>query len=815
VALGTKEIDKGIEVRPTNRKKIIEFLKEDVINPYRSCYKNKNDETIKETFVLFTQEFFDDLEPLDKKYCERISHRNKTFFVADLEKIQKRARVFEFLKKIGYAGSKWYERIGEVYVPPSEYEEMARTLHERKILFITGTPEYGKTYTAVRLMWEFYNRGYEPRWILGGESAERSEVRRKLEDIGAVLKPGRIIYFEDPFGKTRYERREGLEREIGTIVDNVRQVEDVYVIITSRGEVFKEFEKEKLSAAELQEFEKKLNIKNPSYDYEKRKEILLKWAEEKNCKWLGTKKLKGLVLESMKDETTLPTPLSIKNFVVATSNIEKEDELKEKIEEKSIETAKAFAEEIKNMTDDKILFLSFPFICDYYKVEFVRTMYQELVEELNLRDAWGFDRVLDWFKDDKIDSSGNHIKFSHPSYSETLEHLLAENGHITRINREIFSKLLLKLPVKDMIYWPVAWVVAHNFDKLPDDVRNLLFKLSENIDAGWPVAEAVIVNFDKLPDDVRNLLFKLSEKDETASGVAWAIAEYFDNLPGGVRNKLLLKLSEKDEVPGVVAWIIVENFDKLPEDVRNLLFKLSEKDEASEDVADAVAKNFDKLPEDVRNLLFKLSEKDETALDVADAVAKNFDELPEDVRNLLFKLSEKDETAWAVALAVAYNFDKLPDDVRNLLFKLSENDETAEAVAEAVAYNFDKLPEDVRNLLFKLSEKDETAEAVADVVAYHFDKLPEDVRNLLDRLQKPLQQVIKDLSRKDCPVALRLISNALPKIDQDFALKVLNEFSKSEDEEVRTEAVKLLKTMMEDATQSNSRTNSQSLKTGE
>jgi hypothetical protein len=47
-------------------------------------------------------------------------------------------------------------------------------------------------------------------------------------------------------------------------------------------------------------------------------------------------------------------------------------------------------------------------------------------------------------------------------------------------------------------------------------------------------------------DDVRNLLFKLSEKDETSGEVAWAVASYFDKLPDDVRN-LLFKLSEKDE----------------------------------------------------------------------------------------------------------------------------------------------------------------------------------------------------------------------------------------------------------------------------
>ncbi len=224
-----------------------------------------------------------------------------------MDRVQQRGRVFEFLEKIGYAGSKWYGRIDEVYVPPLEYENIKRTLKEKRIVFITGTREYGKTYTAVRLMWEYYNSGYEPVWIKGGEQTERIEVRKKLENISAELKLGHIIYFEDPFGKTKYERREGLEREIGTIIDTVRHVEEVYVIITSREEVFKEFEKEKISAKELKEFEKKLNVKKPSYGYKKRKEILIKWAEEENCRWLGNKELKELVLEALTDEKSLST----------------------------------------------------------------------------------------------------------------------------------------------------------------------------------------------------------------------------------------------------------------------------------------------------------------------------------------------------------------------------------------------------------------------------------------------------------------------------------------------------------------------------
>jgi hypothetical protein len=540
IAIGTGEYDKWARFDGKQlviEKSTIKFLKTKIIGYYHDWYKQKhNDESPKSTFIILTDSAYNKLEPLDRKICQKIEYKYKkddgkeeviTFFAADVDKVQQRGSVFEFLEKIGYAGSKLYGRVDEVYVPPLEYEDMKRTLKEEKIVFITGTREYGKTYTAVRLMWEFYNSGYEPGWIKGGEPAERIEVRKRLENVSAELNPGHIVYFEDPFGKTKYERREGLEREIGTIIDTVRQVEDVYVIITSREEVFKEFEKEKLSAKDLNEFEEKLNIKKPSYDYERRKEILLNWAEEENCKWLGNGELKELVWDSMANQKILPTPLSIRDFAVATFNIEKESELKEKIEEKSKETAKAFAEEIKNMADDKILFLSFMFITYYigFEVDLARGTYQELVEELDLKDAWGFGRVLNWFKDDKIDCSGNHIEFSHPSYSEALPYLLVEDGFITRINREIFSELLLKLAEKNEASGVVAETVIENFDKLSDDVRNELLLtlvvkavttemtsdlIGFNVAAAWAVVGSIVKamaeNFDKLPEDIRDLL---------------------------------------------------------------------------------------------------------------------------------------------------------------------------------------------------------------------------------------------------------------------------------------------------------------------
>ncbi len=673
IGVGAKEIDETIPVPPINRTEIIDFLKEDIINPYRAYFREKHNESVKETFVLFTEEFLNALEPLDRKHCARISHSGKNFFLADLEHIHRRCDIFDFLRKIGYPGSRLYGRIDEVYVPPAEYEDIQKTLEEKRILFITGTQEYGKTYTAVRLLWEYFCRGYEVEWVKGGEEYERVEVRKWLEDVRAKVAPHRIVYFEDPFGRTRYEEREGLKKEIGTIIESVRNVEDGYVIITSREEVFKKFEKEKLADVDIKKFEESLNLKKPSYDYGKRKEILRKWAVEESCGWVENGRLKKVVFGEIRDERKLTTPLKLRAFAVATIGVVEKDRLREEIRRKSGETARAFAEEIMNMTQDKMLFLSFLFVAGY-RADFMRSTYEEMVEELELVDAWDFDEILQWFRDDKVRVGvGRLVEFSHPSYSEALKYLVGGDSSSKREYRQIFESLLLRLAEKDEAAEGVAWTLAKNFDRLPEEIRNnLLLKLAEKDKAAEGVAEAVVENFDRLPEEVRNLLFRLAEKDETAESVAWAVVENFDRLPEEVRNNLLLKLAEKDKTAWGVAWTLAKNFDRLPGEIRNnLLLKLAEKDKAAWGVAWTLAKNFDRLPEEVRNLLFRLAEKDKAAEDVARIMTKNFDRLPEEVRNnLLLKLAERDEVRFFVKEIIYQRLDRFPREIRKLIRNL-------------------------------------------------------------------------------------------------------------------------------------------------
>jgi hypothetical protein len=696
-----------------------------------------------DSFIVITDPVYHQIEPSDRKMVTHVGYKDRTdVYFLDVTQVHERGKVFAFLEEVGYPMSKIYGRIDELFVPPAEYNDIKKMLHKERIVFITGTCEYGKTYTAVRLMWEYYRMGYHPHWIKGGEEKERITVRKKLEDIEAVLKPHHIIYFEDPFGRRRYERKEGLERGIGTIIDSVKRLEDTYVIITSREEVFKEFEKEKVSRCDIKRVEKRLGLKRPSYDYRKRKEILVKWAEHERCTWVEEPGLLTLVADTIRNEKALPTPLSMRDFSKATVYANTLQNLKEKIKEKSEETAMAFSREIKQMTDDKVIFLSFLFVMNQCKVDFVRNLYESLVVDLRVADAWAFDRVLQWFMNDKV-NTGAFVEFSHPSYAEALKYLLVEDGYVTRINREIFSNLLFSLAEHDEAAQDVAWTVAYNFDKLLHPVQELLFNLCENINVARYVAWNTAHHFEHLSGPVQNLLYTLCEKAEVAKDVAWTVAYNFEHLSGPVQN-LLYTLCEKAEGGGV-AHAVVQNFDRLSPPVRNdLLVALAEGD-AAPIAAQAVTQYFDSLPRAVRNgLLVKFSENFKTAEAAAHTVAEHFDKLSGSTRNnLLVTLAEKEGAASTVVKIVAHNFDKLSGSTRNnLLVTLAEKE--GAGIVQAVAVHFDKLSPPVQDTLLKtfsgstqitllhtLASKDKTSRTVAEFVVRNFHDLPQDTRHTL------------------------------------------------------------------------------------
>ena len=620
--------------------------------------------------------------------------------------------IYDFLRKIGEEGVIRYEKLHDLYVPPLNYEEIKESLSENKIVFITGPPEIGKTYTAVHLLWEYFNQGYEPIWFKVGEidqQIKRSEIRGEISSIEIQLKPRHIIYYEDPFGKTEYEvfNDEGILRNIASIIGTVENSkQDVYVIITSREEVFKEFEDKKIGQVDLKKFEKKLHLKT-SYSYEKRKEMLLRWAKVMGCDWQKNEFITNRILEIIKDDNKLSTPLNITNFAFATRKITNYEELLDKINEESVSVSRSFAEEIKRMNPDKILFLLLPFISDGFKVNFVKCKYQELITNINIQQtAMRFDAILEWFIDDKVVIKDGFIKFSHPLYIEAMQYTISED-HLT--NR-IFTEVLLNLYHNRETSLIAAKAIVSNYDKLPDNVRDvilfdsdIILNLVNDKENSILLSKAIVSNYDKLPDNVRDILFKLADDKGISLTISNALASNFDKLPSRVANELLMKLVNYEENNLTIARTIVSNYDKLPDNVRDILFKLADDKGISLTISNALASNFDKLPSRVANeLLMKLSTFKAAIPSISRTIVSNYDKLPDNVRDILFKLADDKENSILLSKAIVSNYDKLPDNVRDILFKLIKNKNISRYVLGTLIIENAKSPEELTKKLFNL-----------------------------------------------------------------------------------------------------------------
>jgi predicted amidohydrolase len=243
-----------------------------------------------------------------------------------------------FANAIAHADER-YVMIKELFVAPREYHALVDKLESSKLVFIVGDPGIGKTYTAARLLREYFDRGFQPAWHAGIEREERVHQRQILDNY----RPGnqQIVYFEDPFGRSVYEPRDTLNRIFGPLFDHLAEI-DARVIITSRREVFEEF---RLAAAtfDFSALTEELNVVKPSYSIDALAKILdklgasAKWYQDRQCRTLVQREINA---------GRLNTPLAIRHFIFSTENVTKVADVSERLKRRRVEQRTMFAEEI-------------------------------------------------------------------------------------------------------------------------------------------------------------------------------------------------------------------------------------------------------------------------------------------------------------------------------------------------------------------------------------------------------------------------------------------------------------------------------------
>lgn len=202
--------------------------------------------------------------------------------------------------------------------------------------------------------------------------------------------------------------------------------------------------------------------------------MVIRWAQANNCKWLNNNELKSLVLKITSEQENLATSLNIKDFSYASKNASSMRQIIAISDEKSRDTDWSFAQEIKRMSCDKILFLSFPFISDFFPVGLISKKYRFMVEKLGIEDAWDFDRLVSHFKEDKLNIANGLLRFAHPSYSEAFRYLLSDGKSSSVINKRILSPVLCTLAQEKIATNDITKLVVVNIDKFTEETINTL-----------------------------------------------------------------------------------------------------------------------------------------------------------------------------------------------------------------------------------------------------------------------------------------------------------------------------------------------------
>lgn len=574
IAIGLKEFDDTSQIQRKNE--TIEYLKSNIINKFIQFCKDEYGDSPHQTFILLTTELYNKLDFDSKKICFK-PYLSAKFWLIDIEKFLNFIKISKFLEKIGTMRSE-YRNIEKLYVKPYNYDNIIKTLNDYNIVFIIGDAEIGKTYTSIKLLWEYSKEGYEPVYFPEEKREKQWGIIRHSREF-----EGKVIYFEDPWGKIEFKNIDSLFKEIGMFITIVKDL-NCKIIITSREKVFKEFEKRKETSENLWRYVNHLKI-NLAYSYENLISMLEKYIEVFEPIWANNERNNKIIFEAIGNN--LRTPMSINKVIFSSKHIKNTEELKHKINDAAEETKITFSREIKeiyyNGEYDKLTFLVFSYL-EINVVE-AKLIYRELLKEF-VFDFRGrdFEELIEEFNEVEIftrtpiiggyyySEHAPSLKFIHASYWEAFQYALTDNGNPNNLNKKIYSRVLLILSKKPGYGIIVARRVANDFDLLVENTKNeLLQNLYLVMEADMTLASLIVRYYDKLEQRERSLLFKIIERNKTKAvplyhevkmhsypisfeqEIAFVIVNHMNELLENSKNELFSEISYFNEVVEALA----------------------------------------------------------------------------------------------------------------------------------------------------------------------------------------------------------------------------------------------------------------------
>lgn len=749
IAIAIKEAIQSSSQMSSLSNEVLAFLKSNVIQQYREIYKTKSGTSPLETFILLTEDAYNKIN--NKDICIG-PYSDAKFYSINMERLKPFLTMNNFIKRIKSYRPEYF-RIEDLFVPHSGYDKIINILESYNIVFLIGDAEVGKTFTAIKLLLDFYKSGYEPVYV----PEERISDQLRLIRDGVEIED-KAIYLEDTWGKVEFHSFECIYSEIGSFIRQIKG-KNCKIIISSRLQVFQVFEKKLEIAEGISKYVVEFLVAT-AYDNSKLAIMLDKYVEVFKPVWRNEPALKSMIIKSL--STKLQTPLSIKKLIELTENDLDQEQIIKGIQVASEETKISFAREINELVErkqyDSLTFLGLAYLgmnFEKSKIYFDNVLIKLDNHGYDTIKSRCFKELYKEFDHKKIELIYDTLRFTHPSYEEAFKKSLADKSKINNIIGTIFSNILFMIEqdedIDSIIH--LARIILKDFNIIPQDVCcRLLTKISRDKNNAWScqsghpckiltsiMSEIILEYFEALQIECRQILLsKISTlEDKSFDGqvriysrctLSWVVQKYFHNQQDII--ELMLQLSNNGFSSIASAVALTDNLDRFQKEHSELLFLSLSKNEYS---ASIIAGPFidscnDFSARPAINILINLSKSTYSARKVIDFIIINFDKLPYNLKDLLLELAENSAIAEQVAISLSINYSNLSDNIRNqLILKLLGIDESIYKLENV--HNLKAREDDISRVPSNIYSGGRINTILCKILLNYFHEIPTDLRN--------------------------------------------------------------------------------------
>ncbi|MDW5550506.1 SIR2 family protein [Methanosarcina sp.] len=499
-----------------------------------------------------------------------------------------------FLRNIGFAKElenprSRYKNLTSLYVKPTEYNGICSKLENDHIIFIIGEPHLGKTYTAIYLLWEYYQKDYETLHIRHDNLItllhENEGSLKKLLLFLISSKQGNpvIIHFDDPFGETMERRTDEFAKGLSEFLILSKQYEHLRIIVTTRLNIFREALAEQ-DCQDIEGLEKDLRV-HTSYKSEVLVDILHRYTQFYKPFWSTDKEIVQRLDEKLPEK--LPAPHNIEFFVRTSERLTSLEEVLQHVD-KSKEMIRALGEWMVSLSAHEQIFLLWVEIQSTSNILFTNDSASKINLEAAYRETLAFlykkEQISsippssysvsrDKFNMILLESRDGDFKvdrfdFIHPSYHEAFWYAIRESSrldHWWKILKEKSEEILADLDNK---LDRVQLRMIENYGTVNRDLDKLLLISAESEDVSEK-AIALEHMMERIEMFAESPLFLScveasisSKKPKHRMLLINLLSRYFNTLPLRIiDNSMLLLVDKETDIQKKYLKIYFENIN--------------------------------------------------------------------------------------------------------------------------------------------------------------------------------------------------------------------------------------------------------------